>query len=92
MDDFGEDLDDAVHVLVRGVVAAEAEADRAVDGGERDVHCPHHVGGLQGTGGAGRTASRRRCPGPELVQDAFALDVVARDVQRVRSRRGAPSR
>ena len=51
----GKDLDDPIDVLV-GVVAAEAEADRAVDRREGDLHRPQHVRRLQRSGGAGRAA------------------------------------
>jgi hypothetical protein len=81
-DDLGEDLDDGVDLGVGGV-AAEAEADRAVDGGEGDVHGAQDVRGLERARGAGRARGGADAVLGELVEDALALDEVAGDVEGV---------
>jgi len=52
-DDLGKDFQGPIHVLV-GVVPAQRQAHRAVDGGKGHAHGTQDVGRLQGPRGAGR--------------------------------------
>src|ERR1700683_3034974 len=78
----GDEFERSVDVRV-GVLAGEREAQTGARAGERQPHGFEDVGGLGGTGGAGRPAGDGETLEVERDNQRFAFEVVEVEVGRV---------